>query len=112
MGCSYWSAFIRSPSVYVTELSNGDKVAAIVNWRETNYHNFQFGLHDIGLSPLPNDTITVRDLYEKKDIADFDDLYNLNKIKVDKIQGHGIKVFKITTHREMEEKEYAQEEQI
>ena len=52
MGCSWWDTFMRSPSVWVTQLANGDRVAAIVNWRETNCLNFKFSLHQIGVSPI------------------------------------------------------------
>jgi len=35
----------------VTTLSNGETVAAIVNWRETNFKNFKISLADIGVVP-------------------------------------------------------------
>lgn len=64
IGCSWWSSFIRSPSVYVTTTANGDTVAAIVNWREVYYNNFSFTLADIGMTPMLTEQVEITDLYE------------------------------------------------
>lgn len=62
-GCDWWSSIMRYPSVWATTMSNGDKIAAVVNWRLVNWHNFKLNVEDAGLAPKINDEIVMRDLY-------------------------------------------------
>ena len=40
IGCSWFDAITRSPSVYATNVTGGDVIAMIINWREVNYEDF------------------------------------------------------------------------
>jgi len=51
LGCSWFDSFMRWPSVWTTSLSNGDLVAAVVNWREIRWTDYKFMLSDIGMVP-------------------------------------------------------------
>jgi hypothetical protein len=80
-------------------MSNGDIIAAVVNWREVTYYNFKFSLNFIGLVPRLDDQIVVRDLYMKKDMLTLtdEDLLDLDNFAVDAISGHGIRIFKFSS---------------
>jgi hypothetical protein len=40
IGCSWWDSFLRNPSVWMTQVENGDYIIAVVNWRELNWKNY------------------------------------------------------------------------
>ena len=103
---------MKYPSVWVTELSTGEIVAAIVNWGSKPFFNFKFNLPDIGISPLTDDSITVRDLYLKEDIGAYADLQNLTGITIEEIPAHGIKLYKFTTKSGGEEDQEVMTEDI
>jgi alpha-galactosidase len=90
LGCGWWERFIRSPSVWVTTLGNGDVVAAVTNWRETWYSGFKFALSDIGVTLEDDEQVDVRELNEHVDIG----TYGQGKLTIDSIPGHGTKVYK------------------
>jgi len=71
LGCGWWARFIRSPSVWVTTLGNGDVVAMVTNWRETWYSGFKFSLSEIGVSLEDDEQVAVRELNEHVDIGTF-----------------------------------------
>lgn len=96
LGCSWWDRFLRNPSVWATEMSNGDVVAAAVNWREISWTNFSYKLSDLGIIPKTGSTISVRDLNENKDLGDFADPNDEAVVMFDRIPGHGSKVYKFT----------------
>jgi len=80
--------------VWATTLSSGEVVAAIVNWRETTYKGFSFPFYDLYLYPGADQTISIYDMNTHEDLGHFDDK-NLNGIlHIDKIPGHGSKVFR------------------
>jgi hypothetical protein len=62
VGCSWWDNFLRRPSVWVTSLGNGDQIAAVVNWREMNWKNYEFNLGDIGIKMKKDDLMHIRDI--------------------------------------------------
>lgn len=90
LGCGYWARFIRSPSVWVTTLGNGDVVAAITNWRETWYSGYKFALSEIGVTLEDDEQVDMRDLNDHVDIGTF----TQGKLTIDSIPGHGTKVYK------------------
>jgi len=90
LGCGYWERFIRSPSVWVTTLGNGDVVAAITNWRETWYSGYKFALSEIGVTLEDDEQVDMRDLNDHVDIGTF----TQGKLTIDSIPGHGTKVYK------------------
>lgn len=85
---------MRRPSVWATTLSDGDVVAAVVNWREIRWTNFKLMLSDIGVVPKDGDLINIRDLNEKKDLGTFADKNDEATVKIDSIPGHGSKVYR------------------
>ena len=94
LGCSWWDRFFRYPSVFTTRLSSGEVVATVINWRETQYHNFSYELKDIGIVPESGNLIQIRDLNEKKDLGTFADKDDESSVVIDMIHGHGSKVYK------------------
>lgn len=98
-GCDWWSSLMRYPSVWATKLSNGDRIAAVVNWRLVNWHNFKLDVEHAGLAPKASDQITVRDLFDKRDVLTIsgEDVIKKHPITIDMIPGHGIKIYKFST---------------
>ena len=85
---------MRRPSVWTTTLSNGDVVAAVVNWRQIRWTNYKFMLSDIAIVPKDGELVHIRDLNEKKDLGTFSDKDDEAVVKIDSIPGHGSKVYK------------------
>jgi len=99
-GCGWWNSVVRRPSIYSTTLSNGDTVAAIVNWRGTNYSDFKFKLSVIGIVPMPGYKVQVRDLLLHEDLETFEDRHDQSKVHITSLPAHGHKLYKFRLIRD------------
>ena len=85
---------MRRPSVWQTTLGNGDYIAAVVNWREINWKNYEFKLEDLGIKMKKGDTMHIRDVLLKEDLGIFKEKNDYTTLLIDDIPGHGIKVYR------------------
>ena len=102
-GCGWWNSIIRRPSIYSSRMSNGDVVAAIVNWRGTHYSDFKFKLSLIGIVPLPGYKVQVRDLNLHQNIATFEDKYDAASVHITNLPAHGHKLYRFKVFRDNDE---------
>ena len=94
LGCSWWDRFMRYPSVWSTKLSTGEVAAVITNWREVHHSDYYLSLSDLGIVPQDGEAVSVRDLMNKKDIGSIKDKEDQAKLLIDRIPGHGSKMYK------------------
>ena len=93
LGCSWWDKFMRHPSVWSTRLSTGEVAAVITNWKEKTHSDYSLFLSDLGIMPQDGEVVSVRDLFDKKDIASIVDKEDQAKLLIDSIPGHGSKMY-------------------
>lgn len=94
-GCSTWSRFWRTPSVYATTTSKNEVIAVAVNWRELPYSGFSFSLSDMGVSFEADEVFSVYDLYTDEHLKTLK--YESDPVKVGTLPSHGSKVYKFKT---------------
>ena len=95
VGCSWWDNLLRRPSVWVTTLANGDYIAAVVNWREINWKNYEFKLEDLGIKMNKGNLMQIREIIDKEDLGLFKEKNDYTTLLIDDIPGHGIKVYRL-----------------
>ncbi len=73
-------------------MSNGDIAAVVINWRELNSGEFVFNMADIGAAAGTGHVVAVRDLYEQKNLGNFEP----GEFKIDSLPGHGCKALRFS----------------
>lgn len=89
---------MKWPSLWLTELSNGNTVILVVNWRELPWYDFNFEFSDIGITVNKGYIVKIRDLIERRDIGTFQDKKPGAKLNIDSIPGHGSKMYEIKVY--------------
>jgi len=85
VNCGPLEAVLRRPQVIAAPMSNGDIAAVVINWRELSYGEFSFSVKDIGFDLQPNESYTVRDLWQHKTLGPF----TSTTFTLASIPGHG-----------------------
>jgi len=93
---------MRKPTTYIGQLSDGDIIVLIVNWAELPTDDLTFSLEDIGFSLNKGDLLHIRDLWARKDIGTFTHAQTNADLYVEKIPGHGSKVYRFNLLRDGE----------
>lgn len=74
--CTSEDWFVNRGQVYAGPLANGDVVAVIINWGETDIENFEFNLREIGITG----TVIARDMWEHADMGEYTGTFKVGRI--------------------------------
>ena len=96
LGCGFWDMFMRRPQVYLTTLSTKETVIAVVNWRETEWHDLDINFSEIGILLEKGDVLKVRDIQNREDVGTFYYGDKSSSISIDALPGHGSRVLKFS----------------
>jgi len=96
------------PSVFVNRLSDTEFVASVVNWNILPLKKHSLLLTDLGLAPHDGDSVIVRDLFAKKDLATIVDTKDAASYEVPEVKSHGIQILKFTVAPKTQDSKFIQ----
>lgn len=80
--------------MFVTQLSDGDVILVVTNWRAITSDEIYFNLDTLGIKLFDKEYVHIRDLWAQKDIGTFDGQQAKSSLMVEKIPPHGSKVYR------------------
>lgn len=78
----------------ISQLSDGDIITLVINWAELVSDDIYFSLSDIGFTLNEGDLVHIRDLWAQKDIGTFTHSQSEADLLIQKIPGHGCKIYR------------------